>query len=267
MPQITDNNIVVEKKQDVLWVKIVRAKQHNALSLNMLDAIGAAFREASANPPKLAIVTGAGAASFAAGGDLKELDQVRTQAQALAMSQRGMAALNAIREFPAPVVAALNGSARGGGAELALACDMRLAAPSARFGLIQGRLGLSTAWGGGTDLMALIGPSKALLTLGQAALLNSTQALAAGLIDQVLARDPEATTGVEQGWQADVLEAVAPLLARPAQVLRAHKALARASRPQPDIQQQVETDHLVTTWTHADHWLAAAGAFDKSNAR
>lgn len=267
MTQTTDINIVVEREAEVLWVQILRPKQHNALSLSMLDAIGAAFREASANPPKLAIVTGAGAASFAAGGDLKELDQVRTEAQALAMSQRGMAALNAIREFPAPVVAALNGAARGGGAELALACDLRLAAPSVRFGLIQGRLGLSTAWGGGTDLMALMGPSKALLTLGQAALLDSAQALAAGLIDQVLAQDPEPTAAVEQGWRADVLEALAPLLARPAQVLRAHKALARASRPQPETQQQVETNHLVTTWTHADHWLAAAGAFDKSNAR
>lgn len=267
MTQPTDINILIERKAEILWVQIVRAKQHNALSLSMLDAIGAAFREASANPPKLAIVTGAGAASFAAGGDLKELDQVRTEGQALAMSQRGMAALNAIREFPAPVVAALNGAARGGGAELALACDLRLAAPSARFGLIQGRLGLSTAWGGGTDLMALVGPSKALLTLGQAALLDATQALAAGLIDQVLAQDPEATSEVEQSWRAQVLEALAPLLARPAQVLRAHKALSRADKPSPQRQQQVETEHLVTTWTHADHWLAAASAFDKSNAR
>ena len=267
MTQITDINIVVEREADVLWVLIDRAQQHNALSLGMLDAIGSAFREASAMPPKLAVVTGAGAASFAAGGDLKELDSIRTDAQALAMSQRGMAALNAIRQFPAPVVAALNGSARGGGAELALACDLRLAAPSARFGLIQGRLALSTAWGGGTDLIALLGPSRALLTLGQASLLEATQALAAGLVDQVLAQDPLDSIKVEPGWRTQVLAALEPLLARPAQVLQAHKALVQASGQDRQLQQQVETEQLVATWVHADHWLAAASAFNKTKPR
>lgn len=264
MSQPTDINIVIDRESEVLWVQIVRAAQHNALSLDMLDAIGAAFREARGNPPKLAIVTGAGAASFAAGGDLKELDAVRTDAQALAMSQRGMAALNAIRDFPAPVVAALNGAARGGGAELALACDLRLAAPSARIGLIQGRLALSTAWGGGTDLMALVGPSKALLILGQAALFDAPGALAAGLVDEVLAQDPQASAQVEDDWRSQVLDSLAPMLARSAQVLHAHKALAQAGSQARRAQQQVETERLVATWTHPDHWLAAASAFDKS---
>lgn len=265
MIQTTDTNIVVEQDAEVLWVQIVRPQQHNALSLAMLDAIGAAFREAATKPPKLAVVTGAGAASFAAGGDLKELDKVRSESQTQTMSQRGMTALNAIRDFPAPVVAALNGSARGGGAELALACDLRLAAPSARFGLIQGRLGLSTAWGGGTDLMALMGPSKALLTLGQASMLDASQALAAGLVDQVLLQDPEDSVVVGAGWRAQVLEALAPLLSRPSQVLRAHKALVQITAELRQVQQQVETEQLVATWTHEDHWLAAASAFDKTN--
>jgi enoyl-CoA hydratase len=261
----TDTNIVVEQEAEVLWVQIVRPQQHNALSLSMLDAIGTAFREATPKPPKLAVITGAGAASFAAGGDLKELDKVRSESQTQTMSQRGMAALNAIRDFPAPVVAALNGSARGGGAELALACDLRLAAPSARFGLIQGRLALSTAWGGGTDLMELMGPSKALLTLGQASLLDASQALAAGLVDRVLLHDPEDSALVGSNWRTQVLEALAPLLARPSQVLRAHKALAQVGVQQRQVQQQVETEQLVATWTHEDHWLAAASAFDKTH--
>lgn len=259
-----DNKIDVELVGELLWVQIMRPEQHNALSLSMLDAIGAAFLEQRANPPKLAVITGAGNSSFAAGGDLKELDKVRSPAETLAMSQRGMTALNAIRDFPAPVVAALNGSARGGGAELALACDFRLAAPSVRFGLIQGRLGLSSAWGGGTDLMTLLGPSKAQLTLGQAALLDAPQALAAGLVDQILAQDPEPTLRVEASWRRLVLEALGPLLERPKQVLGAHKALAQVSKSHRQRQQQVETEQLVATWTHDDHWKAAAGAFDKS---
>ena len=84
--------------------------------------------------------------------------------------------LDSIRRFPVPVVAALNGDALGGGAELAVACDMRVAATHARIGFVQGRLAITTGWGGGIDLAAIVGPSRALALLCRSDLLTSAEA-------------------------------------------------------------------------------------------
>ena len=83
----------------------------------------------------------------------------------------------------------------------------------------------------------------------------------------MLTTDPVDSAIVESGWRHQVLEALEVLLARPSQVLRAHKALTQANVSQRQTQQQVETEQLIATWTHKDHWLAAASAFDKTHAR
>ena len=82
--------------------------------------------------------------SFAAGGDLKDLDGIRIRDDAATMSRDTRAAFDAIRAFPVPVVAALNGDALGDRAELAVACDFRVAAAHARIGFVQGRPGITT---------------------------------------------------------------------------------------------------------------------------
>ena len=181
-----DKRVRVEFAERVLWLRIDRAGQHNALALTMLDALATALQlaasELAAAPDtdwlRLAVITGTGTESFAAGGDLKELDQVRSESQTRAMTLRGMAALNAVRDFPQPVLAGLNGSARGGGAELATACDLRIAHPEASIGFIQANLNLSSAWGGGTDLMQRLGPARALRVLAEAELMAAEEARA-----------------------------------------------------------------------------------------
>ena len=79
-----------------------------------------------------------------------------------------------------PVVAALNGDALGGGAELAVACDLRVMAAGARIGFIQGRLNIPTSWGGAADLMRLVGPARGLSLLARSAMLDGAAALATG---------------------------------------------------------------------------------------
>src|SRR3546814_2358734 len=91
------------------------------------------------------------------------------------MSHRFRAVLEKLRSFPAPVIAALNGDAFGGGAELAMACDLRIAAGHARIGFLQGKLAISTAWGGGPDLFAALGISRALRLLARAEILRSEE--------------------------------------------------------------------------------------------
>src|SRR3546814_1013392 len=97
------------------------------------------------------------------------------------MSHRFRAVLEKLRSFPAPVIAALNGDAFGGGAELAMACDLRIAAGHAQIGFLQGKLAISTAWGGGPDLFAALGISRALRLLARAEILSAPRALDWGL--------------------------------------------------------------------------------------
>jgi enoyl-CoA hydratase/carnithine racemase len=153
------------------------------------------------------------------------------------------------------VVAALNGTALGGGAELAMACDLRLAAPAAELGFLQAELNVTTAWGGGIDLLAAVGPARALELLGTARRLSAHQALALGLV-QELAPANEPFAEFVAAW-------VSRLTRRPARVLRAQKALAAAFRARlhADLS-ATETTGFVAAWTHADHWAAAAAALD-----
>ena len=244
-----------ERSGALLKVRLERPEKRNALSRGLLEDLRAAFSEAAGDPGiRLAVLTGAGERCFAAGGDLRELDGVRTRAETEAMAQAARAALDAVRGFPVPVVAALNGDALGGGAELAMACDFRVAARHARIGFLQGRLNLPTAWGGGIDLCQAVGPGAALRLLARAEILEAAEALAQGLLDAVAAPGQDLDAAVE--------DFAAPILSRPPQVLRAVKALtlaARAGAPRHDLA-ALEQSRFVECWLHDDHWDAASRA-------
>jgi enoyl-CoA hydratase len=253
------DHLQVEAKDEVLRVCINRPEKRNALSRDVLRSIAAAFsNHAGDESLKAAVVTGAGDKSFAAGGDLKDLASIRTLDEAAKMADDAKAALHEIRRFPVPVIAALNGDAMGGGAELAMACDFRVAASHARIGFVQGRLNVSTAWGGGIDLMYLVGPHAALRILCRSELFTPEQALALGLID--------ASAESGQALADRVTEFLAPLLRQVPQVLRGFKGLAHGvrsgySRAELD---SLETRLFARTWIHDDHWAAAETILSKS---
>lgn len=235
-----------------LDVAINRADKRNALSRPALAALRAAFAERACDESiKVAVLTGAGQRSFAAGGDLHDLATVRAVEDAEDMSRQARAALEAIRAFPVPVVAALNGDALGGGAELAVACDLRVAAAHAKIGFVQGRLAITTAWGGGIDLHALVGPSRALALLARSDLLTAQEAQVQGLVDAVAQPDEDLFAVLER--------MLAPMLRQARQVLVAFKALNRAVRTGAarDELERIETHYFARAWAHEDHWAAA----------
>lgn len=245
-------NLIVACDGPILRVTINRPGKRNALSSETLAELTHAFaNHAHHDTIRLAILTGAGEHNFAAGGDLRKLAEVRTEADTLAMVAGARAALGAIQRFPVPVVAALNGDALGGGAELAVACDFIVARHGARLGFIQGRLNISTAWSGGIRLIERVGTPRALRLLCRAELLGGEQALAIGLIDAVAAQ--------EQSLDAAVADFCAPILAQTRRVLCAFKALAKAhgdGQPREALD-TLEVRHFVETWLHDDHWQAA----------
>jgi enoyl-CoA hydratase/carnithine racemase len=211
----------VQQSGRVLRVTVNRPEKHNPLSRSVLAQLRSVF-ESHRDDDRLAcaVVTGAGDRYFAAGGDLRDLDQ-RAEADVQAMADEARAALDAVRDFPLPVIARINGDAIGGGAELAVACDLRVMREGASIGYVHGRLAISAAWGGGTDLCMLVGPARALRMTARCELVPAATALQWGLVDAVTPAS---------GLDAALDEFIAPLLAQTTAALRGCKAIARAAR-------------------------------------
>jgi len=250
MAKQTQGNLLLSREGRVLRVTINRPDKHNPLSRAALAELREAFDSARDETDLACVVlTGAGDRYFAAGGDLRDLAQVRTEQGVHAMVEESRAALDAVRTFPLPVIAVLNGDALGGGAELALACDLRVMREGAGIGYVQGRLSITTGWGGGTDLAAVIGPARALRMTARCETVSATTALAWGLADAVAPAD---------GLDAAVQDFLAPILKQTGNVLRGFKAQALAARrglPFED-RRAIEQHEFVKTWMHEDHWSA-----------
>ncbi len=131
------------------------------------------------------IFSGAGQRYFASGGDLKEFQGLKTEEDAIAMSERMGKILKRIEKLKCWTIACINGDAYGGGCELMLAFDFRIAVKHARFGFTQGKFYLPPGWGGLTRLVERVGRSTALLWLGKQALVDAETGFANGLIDQL----------------------------------------------------------------------------------
>jgi len=245
-----DQELVVERRGSVLRVRIDRARKHNALSRTTLARLRAAFEEHRDDTSlACAVVTGSGQRYFAAGGDLRDLSSVRETVDARRMAEEARSALDAVRTFPVPVVALINGDAIGGGAELALACDLRVIRDGARIGYVQGRLGITSGWGGGPDLLAVVGPARALRMMSRAEMVTAEMALAWGLADAVVGPD-----AVEDG----LAQFLAPLLEQTRAALCGFKAQALAARrgESYEARRSAEHDGFVRTWVSPEHWAA-----------
>jgi enoyl-CoA hydratase len=236
----------------VLRVRINRPEKRNALSRSILAELGQVFdAHADLETLRVAMLTSAGDKNFAAGGDLRELSVIRTSEEAAQFSQESRRVLDSIRQFPLPVLAAINGDALGGGAELCVACDLRVMAAHAGIGFIQGRLHITTAWGGGADLMRLLGFSRALSVLCRSDRIGAPEALANGLADAVCpAGEP---------FESFVDRFVEPMRRQSPLVMRGFKAQALAERlgESQESRRRMETDFFSRTWIHPDHWMAA----------
>jgi len=182
---MTDSLVELERGADGVAVITLRNGKVNSLSKAVLTQLLAIAEQLTIDPPGAVIVTGSDRI-FAAGADISEFagpDEAR-QIGALFV-----AALNAVAGIPRMVIAAVAGPALGGGCELALACDMRLAGDSARFGQPEILLGIIPGGGGTQRLPRLVGPARAkdmILTGRQVA---ADEAVSIGLVDEVVPRD------------------------------------------------------------------------------
>jgi enoyl-CoA hydratase/carnithine racemase len=216
---------------------IDRPHARNAISLDTMEQLEKAL-DAAAGARTL-VIKGAGDRAFVSGGDLKELSSLRTEEDAAAMAKRMRSICDQLAGFPAPVIAALNGHAFGGGAEVAVAADIRVAADDIKIAFNQVELEIMPAWGGAERLAAIVGKGKALLLAGTGSALDATEAERIGLVDLVFPR-----ASFEEGWRS-----VATSLAR-------HPA-AEIKRVISGVSADEAIASFARLWVADAHWRAA----------
>ena len=237
----------------VIWT-LTRPEAKNALSVELLTELARALDEASRDPSlRCAVLTARGDA-FCAGGDLRELRDKDTPEAIAPFARAGEALCRALEELPVPVIAALPGIAYGGGAELALACDLRVADPRARLSFKQARMGVTTAWGTVPRLVSAVGHGTAARLLFTAEEVTAEDARALGLVDAVSAEGGALALALE--WAAAV-EAGAP------GAIRAMKSLLGDARRRPERVADEERAKFLATWTGDEHREAFAAYFEK----
>ena len=232
--------VELELDDGLAVLTIDRPHARNAISLDTMAELEKALDNLDAvKSVRVLVIKGAGDRAFVSGGDLKELSAIRTVEEASAMAWRMRAICDRLAEFPAPVLAALNGHAFGGGAEVAVAADIRVAADDVRIAFNQVSLQIMPAWGGAERLAALVGRSKALLLAGTGMVLDAAEAERMGLVDRVVPR-----ASFDESWLS---------LAR-----------SLANRPAAEIKRViagVTPDEAVASfarlWVSDKHWQAA----------
>lgn len=179
------SNVLFEIKEHVGVITINRPKALNALNADVLAELLTTVKEADANPEVyVMIVTGAGDKSFVAGADIGQMSTMTAEEGKL-FAAYGNQVMLSIENAAKPVIAAINGFALGGGCELAMSCDIRIASENARFAQPEAGLGITPGFGGTQRLARIVGPGKAKQLIYTARNIKAAEAYRIGLVNEV----------------------------------------------------------------------------------
>ncbi len=182
-------NIVLETKGSVALITMNRPEALNALNRQTLLELEDAVRVINEDENVHAfILTGSGKKAFVAGADIHDLDHIST-VQGLEFMELGQRVFNAIEDSPKPSIAAVNGYALGGGNELCMCCDIRIASENAKFGQPEIKLGNIPGWGGTQRLPRLIGKGRASQMVFTGEFMPAAEAERCGLVNRVYPQD------------------------------------------------------------------------------
>ncbi len=208
------NSIVYEKGDGIALVTLNRPKSLNALCDELIGELSMVFHEIDEDRDTSVVINTGGDKVFAAGADIKEISLIATPLAANKFVCRVSAVFNRIAGCSKPVIAAVAGFALGGGCELALACDIRIAADDAMFGLPEIKLGLIPGGGGTQRLPRLIGEARAKELLFTGDLIDAQEAYRIGLVNKV---------APIESFMGEARKIAAKLVKRPAVALKMNK--------------------------------------------
>jgi enoyl-CoA hydratase len=193
----TYNNVLYQTDNGIGMITLNRPKALNALNSELLTELNGLLDEiAQDDSVKVVIITGSGDKAFVAGADIAEMQNI-SPLEGRAFGKFGQAIFNKLENIPQPVIAAVNGFALGGGCELAMACDIRIASDKAKFGQPEVGLGIVPGFGGTQRLPRLIGKGRAKELLYTADMINAEEAYRIGLVNRIVAADELLSTAKE----------------------------------------------------------------------
>ena len=183
--------VQIDLQNDVAVLKIHRPEALNAMNLDVISELSRAIDLISVDQGiKVLIITGSGERSFCAGADISYMVDIdAVTAEKYASSAQSM--LNKIEKMEKPVIAAINGFALGGGCELALVCDLRIASENAKMGQPEVTIGIPPGWGGTQRLLRIIGPAKAKEMIFTGKMISAQEAESIGLVNKVVSLNNE----------------------------------------------------------------------------
>ena len=177
-------NILINTENRICTITLNREKSMNSINISLLDDLILAFEEVRFNKDiRVIIITGSGEKAFCAGADLKERLTL-SESEVKQFIYKIRTGFNMIANFPKPVIAAVNGIALGGGTELALACDIRIASTNAKMGLTETKLAIIPGAGGTQRLPRVIGYGKAKELIFTGRQVDAAEALEIGLVNK-----------------------------------------------------------------------------------
>lgn len=187
MDELVRYQYIADKRYGMITIN--RAEKRNAITIAMAEHLMSCIEKAQNDPIKFLLVTGAGERIFCAGGDLKDLHGELTTKEAKESLLKMMEVLYCLTVFKVPTIALLNGGARGGGCELASACDIRIAKSGTTFGFVQSKLGIIPGWGGGVLLAKRVHTSFANQWMIEGTVYNAEDLVQKGWVHRVV--DPD----------------------------------------------------------------------------
>ncbi|MEA2554240.1 MAG: enoyl-CoA hydratase [Fimbriimonadaceae bacterium] len=179
-------DLLIEPAGPIVTVTLNRPEVRNALRTNLLKELATVLNEAEKDPETRCVILTGGPEVFAAGADIKEIDEQRKSQE---LRKERQSCWQVIREFPKPLIAAVNGYCLGGGNELAMLCDIIVAGETAKFGQPEINLGLIPGAGATQRLTAALGKAKAMRYILSAEFLTAQEAFRTGLVSEVTADD------------------------------------------------------------------------------
>jgi 3-hydroxypropionyl-coenzyme A dehydratase len=182
--------IQLEPEADIAILRINRPEALNAMNVDVISELSKMIDILAADDSiRVVIITGAGERSFCAGADISYMVNIDPmQAERYATSAQAM--INRIERLEKPVIAAINGFALGGGCELAMACDIRIASSNAKIGQPEVTIGIPPGWGGTQRLMRLVGPAKAKELIFTGKMITADEAYQIGFVNKVVSIGP-----------------------------------------------------------------------------
>ena len=202
--------VKLDRDGHIATITIDRQDKLNALNPQVVEELGQTLLELEADPPRAVIVTGAGERAFIAGADIAAMSQMGP-IEAKRFAELGHAATALLDRSPVPTIAAVNGFALGGGCEVALACDMRIAAENALFGFPEVSLGILPGMGGTQRLPRLVGPGIAKELIFSGRRIKAEEARLINLVNRVV---PEGEALFEAKKLAGEIAANGPMAVR-----------------------------------------------------